>query len=149
MLFCTYACTQRSGSEIRFIEQEDAKNETMGEALVHPEERCFNMVSIVFSTWSVIHEWWIKLIWLQDPYFPHGVIDLRYVISCEAVNEKEFQVRTTQKIVHLQADSVPSRDEWVKSIHKVMFKAQNLGDTVKVRSSKLILHITTYTLYYT
>ena len=60
-------------------------------------------------------------------------MDLRYAISCEPMNEKEFQVRTNQKVVHLLADSVPSRDEWVKAIRKVMFKAQNMGDSVKVR----------------
>jgi len=87
----------------------------------HPRYVCYEILGVHFSLTS-----------FQDPYFPHGVIDLRYAISCEAVNEKEIQVRTTQKIVHLLADSVPSRDEWVKAIRKVMFKAQNLGDTVKV-----------------
>lgn len=48
------------------------------------------------------------------------------------MGEKDFKLRTTQKSVHLSADSVPSRDEWVKAIKKVMFKAQNLGDSVKV-----------------
>ena len=41
-------------------------------------------------------------------------------------------MRTNQKVVHLQADSVPSRDEWVKAVRKVIFKAQNMGDSVKV-----------------
>lgn len=30
------------------------------------------------------------------------------------------------------ADSVPSREEWVKAIRKVIFKAQNVGESVKV-----------------
>ncbi|KAI5827594.1 glycosyltransferase family 1 protein [Schizophyllum commune Tattone D] len=68
----------------------------------------------------------------SDPYFPHGIVDLRYAISCEPVGEKEFRVRTNQKVVHLQADSVPSRDEWVKAVRKVIFKAQNMGDSVKI-----------------
>ncbi|KAG9015195.1 Sterol 3-beta-glucosyltransferase [Tulasnella sp. JGI-2019a] len=67
-----------------------------------------------------------------DPYFPHGNVDLRYATSCDSVGEKDFKLRTTQKCVHLSADSVPSRDEWVKAIKKVMFKAQNLGDSVKI-----------------
>ncbi|KAG8890800.1 Sterol 3-beta-glucosyltransferase [Tulasnella sp. 332] len=67
-----------------------------------------------------------------DPYFPHGNVDLRYATSCDSVGEKDFKLRTTQKSVHLSADSVPSRDEWVKAIKKVMFKAQNLGDSVKI-----------------
>jgi sterol 3beta-glucosyltransferase len=70
---------------------------------------------------------------LQDPYFPHGVIDLRYAISCDAMQDKMFRIRTNQKIVTLMADSVPSREEWVKAIRKVMFKAQNMGNSVKVR----------------
>ena len=69
----------------------------------------------------------------QDPYFPHGVIDLRYAISCDPIQERTFRIRTNQKIVTIMADSVPSRDEWVKAIRKVIFKAQNMGDSVKVR----------------
>ena len=68
----------------------------------------------------------------QDPYFPHGIVDLRYAISCDVDGEKGFCVRTNQKTVFLSADSVPSRDEWVKAIRKVIFKAQNMGDSVKV-----------------
>lgn len=69
----------------------------------------------------------------QDPYFPHGVVDLRYAISCDPANEKDIRLRTNAKTIHLSADSVPSREEWVKAIRKVIFKAQNMGDTVKVR----------------
>ncbi|TDL28861.1 UDP-Glycosyltransferase/glycogen phosphorylase [Rickenella mellea] len=75
------------------------------------------------------------LSWYQsssDPYFPHGVIDLRYAISCETVQEKGFRIRTNQKVVTLMADSAPSREEWVKAVRKVIFKAQNLGDSVKI-----------------
>ena len=75
------------------------------------------------------------LSWYQsssDPYFPRGVIDLRYVITCDPLGEKDIRLRTNQKSFRLSADSVPSRDEWVKAIRKVMFKAQNMGDSVKV-----------------
>lgn len=75
------------------------------------------------------------LSWCQsssDPYFLNGIVDLRYVIACEPVGEKEMLLRTNQKNVLLSADSVPSRDEWVKAVRKVMFKAQNMGDTVKI-----------------
>lgn len=68
----------------------------------------------------------------QDPYFPHGIVDLRYAVTCESVGEKDFRLRTDQKTVILSADSIPSRDEWVKAIKKVIFKAQNMGDSVKV-----------------
>ncbi|KAG8833095.1 Sterol 3-beta-glucosyltransferase [Serendipita sp. 399] len=67
-----------------------------------------------------------------DPYFPHGVVDLRYAISCDPYGQKEMRIRTNQRTVHLEADSVPSRDEWVKSIRKVIFAAQNMGDSVKI-----------------
>ncbi|KAF8746324.1 hypothetical protein AX14_000107 [Amanita brunnescens Koide BX004] len=86
-----------------------------------------------------IKHWFIlrndALSWYQsssDPYFPHGIVDLRYASSCEPTGEKDFRLRTNQKTVLLSADSVPSRDEWVKAIRKVIFKAQNSGDSVKI-----------------
>ncbi|KAJ7124733.1 glycosyltransferase family 1 protein [Mycena crocata] len=86
-----------------------------------------------------IKHWFVlkndALSWYQsssDPYFPHGIVDLRYAISCDAVNDKEFRVRTNQRTVVLSAPSVPSREEWVKAIRKVIFKAQNMGDSVKI-----------------
>ncbi|KIM67036.1 glycosyltransferase family 1 protein [Scleroderma citrinum Foug A] len=75
------------------------------------------------------------LSWYQsssDPYFLSGIVDLRYVLSCESVGERDIILRTTQKTVTLSADSVPSREEWLKAICKVIFKAQNMGDTVKI-----------------
>lgn len=75
------------------------------------------------------------LSWYQssaDPYFPFGVLDLRYAILCDPVGDKDFRLRTNQKSIRVSADSVPSRDEWVKAIRKVMFKAQNMGDNVKI-----------------
>ncbi|KAJ4489644.1 glycosyltransferase family 1 protein [Lentinula edodes] len=86
-----------------------------------------------------VRHWFVlkndALSWYQsssDPYFPHGIVDLRYAISCEPSGERGFRVRTNQKSIVLSADSVPSREEWVKAIRKVMFKAQNMGDTVKI-----------------
>lgn len=58
-------------------------------------------------------------------------MDLRYAISCEPIGERDFRLRTNQKTVVLSADSVPSREEWIKAIRKVIFKAQNMGDSVK------------------
>ncbi|KAG6891396.1 hypothetical protein C0992_007619 [Termitomyces sp. T32_za158] len=86
-----------------------------------------------------IKHWFVlkndALSWYQsssDPYFPHGIVDLRYAISCEAEGDRGFRIRTNQKTVILSADSVPSREEWVKAIRKVIFKAQNMGDCVKI-----------------
>ena len=73
---------------------------------------------------------------VQDPYFPHGVVDLRYTISCEIVDPKSFRLRTSQKTVRLSTDSTTNRDEWIKAIRKVVFKAQNQGDSVKVRTPR-------------
>ncbi|TFY83983.1 hypothetical protein EWM64_g43 [Hericium alpestre] len=86
-----------------------------------------------------IRHWFILkndvLSWYQsssDPYFPHGVVDLRYAITCDAANEKDIRLRTNNKTIHLSAESLPSRDEWIKAIRKVIFKAQNMGDCVKI-----------------
>ncbi|KDQ54854.1 glycosyltransferase family 1 protein [Jaapia argillacea MUCL 33604] len=81
------------------------------------------------------------LSWYQsssDPYFPHGMVDLRYAMSCEHASEKEFRIRTNEKTIILAADSIPSRDEWVKAIRKVMFKAQNRGDSIAIPYSAII-----------
>ena len=83
----------------------------------------------------------LVLISHQDPYFPHGIMDLRFAVSCEPVGETELRLRTNQKAILLSADSVPSRDEWVKAIRKVMFKAQNLGASVKVSRIDFELYI--------
>ena len=64
-------------------------------------------------------------------------------MACEPIGEKDFRLRTNQKTVLLSADSVPSRDEWVKAIRKVIFKAQNSGDSVKVRSYPDGMHVLT------
>lgn len=69
---------------------------------------------------------------IQDPYFLNGIVDLRYAISCDPTGEREIRLRANEKSLLLTADSIPSREEWVKAIRKVIFKAQNMGDTVKV-----------------
>ncbi|KAG6891077.1 hypothetical protein C0995_014166 [Termitomyces sp. Mi166 len=99
-----------SSTQIGVTQQEGTKDKALDKTLVRPKERCS----------------------LMDPYFPHGIVDLRYAISCEAEGDKSFRIRTNQKTVVLYADSVPSREEWVKAIRKVIFKAQNMGDSVKI-----------------
>ncbi|KAF8592020.1 glycosyltransferase family 1 protein [Ramaria rubella] len=74
----------------------------------------------------------------SDPYFPRGVADLRYAISCEATGEKGFKLRTNDRSITLSADSVPSRDEWVKAIRKVIFKAQNMGESIAIPYSLIV-----------
>jgi sterol 3beta-glucosyltransferase len=74
----------------------------------------------------------LHFILFQDPYFPRGMVDLRYAISCDPWQEKGIRLRTNTKTIYLSADSLPSRAEWVKAIRRVIFKAQNMGDSVKV-----------------
>ncbi|OBZ79076.1 Sterol 3-beta-glucosyltransferase [Grifola frondosa] len=82
------------GAEIRNNGQESATYETLDPTL-------FILKNDVLS-------------WYQsssDPYFPHGVVDLRYVIT--------------------RLCSQPRRV--VKAIRKVMLKTQNMGDSIKIR----------------
>ncbi|BGP13097.1 hypothetical protein JCM10213_000900 [Rhodosporidiobolus nylandii] len=69
-----------------------------------------------------------------DPYFPDGHIDLHYCISVEPSthNPHHFKVATSDKRWHFSADSEASRDEWVKTIKKVVFRCQNEGESVKI-----------------
>lgn len=69
---------------------------------------------------------------LQDPYFPKGNISLQYVSSCDAVDETRFKLRTPERNYTFKADTEDGRDEWVKSIQKVMFKTQHEGESVKL-----------------
>lgn len=98
-----------------------------------------------------IKHWFILrndiLSWYQsssDPYFPHGVVDLRYTISVEPLPDndgKTFRIRTNAKTVVLQAESKASREEWVKSVRKVVFRGQNLGDSVKIIPYSTIIDV--------
>lgn len=106
----------------------------MDPPLVRSQERCPQLVSIFISQFSILLHFTFSLPY-QDPYFPHGIVDLRYAIACDPVGEKEFRIRTNQKTVLLYADSVPSQEEWVKAVRKVIFKAQNMGDSVKVSAN--------------
>lgn len=72
----------------------------------------------------------------QDPYFPHGNVDLSSAISCEPhpADERTFRLVSRRKKYSFQADTSQSRDEWVKAIQKSMFRVQHEGENVKVRS---------------
>ena len=67
-----------------------------------------------------------------DPYFPKGNISLQYVSSCDPVDENRFKLRTPERNYTFKADTSDGRDEWVKSIQKVMFKTQHEGESVKL-----------------
>jgi sterol 3beta-glucosyltransferase len=44
-----------------------------------------------------------------------------------------FKLRTPERNYTFKADTEDGRDEWIKAIHKVMFKTQHEGESVKVR----------------
>ena len=76
-----------------------------------------------------------------EPYFPSGTIDLRFAISAEAVTEKEadrskegtrFTITTDGRTYNFRADSAASAKEWVRQLNKVIFRASNDGDSVKI-----------------
>ncbi|KAJ9667911.1 Sterol 3-beta-glucosyltransferase [Coniosporium apollinis] len=78
------------------------------------------------------------LFYYSDPtelYFPSGTIDLRYGISAALMDSKDalgFVVETHQRTYTFRADSATSAKEWVKAIQKVIFRAHNEGDSVKI-----------------
>ncbi|CAK1366767.1 unnamed protein product [Cercospora beticola] len=74
-----------------------------------------------------------------EPYFPLGVVDLRYAISAElaSVKDKEetaadFTVTTSTRVYQYRADTLSSAKEWVKQLQKVIFRSHNDGDSVKI-----------------
>ncbi len=88
----------------------------------------------------------------KDPYFPQGHIDLRTVTDVSAVvpapaasgavvvekekeKEKEavqFTVETPDRTYLFCAPSPASRDEWVVSLRKAVFRARNDGNSVRI-----------------
>ncbi|USW56180.1 Putative pleckstrin domain, UDP-glucuronosyl/UDP-glucosyltransferase, GRAM domain-containing protein [Septoria linicola] len=74
-----------------------------------------------------------------EPYFPNGVVDLRYAISAElaSVKDKEetaadFTITTSTRVYQYRADTLSSAKEWVKQLQKVIFRSHNDGDSVKI-----------------
>lgn len=59
-----------------------------------------------------------------------------YCTSVEASSShpQHFKVGTAEKKWHFSADSAASRDEWVKTLKRVVFRCQNEGESVKVHS---------------
>ncbi|KAE8371490.1 sterol 3-beta-glucosyltransferase [Aspergillus bertholletiae] len=82
------------------------------------------------------------LSYYTDPsslYFPSGHVDLRYGISASLTEQKDkdkevrdFQVTTDQRTYYFRADSSASAKEWVKALQKVIFRAHNDGDSIKI-----------------
>ncbi|KAL2809204.1 hypothetical protein BJX63DRAFT_370462 [Aspergillus granulosus] len=75
----------------------------------------------------------------HNRYFPSGRIDLRYGISASLTESKEkgresrdFQVTTDYRTYYFKADSSRYAKEWVKALQKVIFRAHNEHDSIKI-----------------
>lgn len=72
-----------------------------------------------------------------DPYFPLGMVDLRFAISAEVTMESgqsttDFTITTGDRVYLYRAESVASAKSWVKIIQKIIFRTHNEGDSVKI-----------------
>ena len=70
-----------------------------------------------------------------DPYFPLDQINLHYVTGVQPSKKepKRFKITTATNTYTFQAESEKSKHEWIKVIKKSVFRAQNEGESVKVR----------------
>ncbi|KAF2173917.1 glycosyltransferase family 1 protein [Zasmidium cellare ATCC 36951] len=73
-----------------------------------------------------------------DPYFPLGMVDLRYAISADITTPEEgheatdFTITTPDRVYYYRAEQPSSAKEWVKQLQKVIFRNHNDGDSVKL-----------------
>jgi sterol 3beta-glucosyltransferase len=71
-------------------------------------------------------------------YFPNGQIDLRAGVSANITDREKnkdgtnFTLVTDKREYMFKADTLTSAREWVKALQKVIFRAQNDGDSVKI-----------------
>lgn len=75
----------------------------------------------------------------SSPFSPRDVIDLRYGVSADITTsqgqDKEsasFSVVTDAKTYNFRAETASVASEWVKQIQKVIFRARNNSDSVKI-----------------
>jgi sterol 3beta-glucosyltransferase len=73
----------------------------------------------------------------SDPYFPLGMVDLRYAKSADVTREgdnetSDFTITTADRIYLYRADSVTAAKSWVKQLQKVIFRTHNDGDSIKI-----------------
>lgn len=69
-----------------------------------------------------------------EPYFPLGMVDLRYAISAD-VSEKDstdFTITTHDRTFQYRAETAAGAMEWVKQLQRVIFRSHNDGDSVKI-----------------
>ncbi|OCK82777.1 glycosyltransferase family 1 protein [Lepidopterella palustris CBS 459.81] len=72
-------------------------------------------------------------------YFPRNLINLQYAVSASVMEVKDkgkdetaFSVTTDERTYLFKADSAASAKEWVRSIQRVIFRAHNDGNSVKI-----------------
>jgi sterol 3beta-glucosyltransferase len=71
-------------------------------------------------------------------YFPNGQIDLRAGVSANIADKEKnkdgthFTLVTDKREYMFKADTITSAREWVKALQKVIFRAHNDGDSVKI-----------------
>lgn len=71
-------------------------------------------------------------------YFPNGQIDLRAGVSANIADREKnkdgthFTLVTDKREYMFKADTITSAREWVKALQKVIFRAHNDGDSVKI-----------------
>jgi sterol 3beta-glucosyltransferase len=73
----------------------------------------------------------------SDPYFPLGMVDLRYAKSADVTREgdnetPDFTITTADRTYLYRADSVAAAKSWVKQLQKVIFRTHNDGDSIKI-----------------
>lgn len=112
-----------------FAHMPSREDQTLKSGYISKKARTKRWVRRWFILKNDVLSWYLSP---TDPYFPHGIVDLRYAMTCEPIYEKDIRIRTNQKTIRLSAESVTSRDEWVKAILKVMMRVQNMGDSVKI-----------------
>lgn len=72
-----------------------------------------------------------------DPYFPLGMVDLRFAISADVTMENgqpttDFTITTGDRVYLYRAESSTTAKAWVKTIKKIIFRTHNEGDSVKI-----------------
>ncbi|CAO1615800.1 unnamed protein product [Sympodiomycopsis kandeliae] len=69
-----------------------------------------------------------------DPFFPQDHIDLRDIVSVipSAKHSRHFKVQTSYRTFIFRVESEESRNDWIQTLRKTTFRAQNEGESVRV-----------------
>lgn len=74
-----------------------------------------------------------------DPYFPLGLVDLRYARAADVTTDPatgadtaDFTITTADRVYQYRADDPATARVWVTAIRRARFRAQTAGDSVKI-----------------